>query len=67
LAKPAFYTNESVHIAVAEGIKRRGLKALTARDAGNLGLSDKEHLELLKVFNFLKSLLFYARTYHCLL
>jgi len=66
LAKPAFYTNESVHIAVAEGLKRRGLKALTARDAGNLGLSDKEQLEL-KVFNFLKSLLFYARTYHCLL
>jgi len=42
LAKPAFYTNESIHIAVAEGLKRRGLKALTARDAGNLGLSDKE-------------------------
>ena len=48
MAKPAFYTNESVHIAVAEGLKRRGLKALTARDAGNLGLSDKEQLEYAK-------------------
>jgi len=48
LAKPAFYTNESVHIAVAEGLKRRGLKALTARDAGNLGLSDEEQLKYAK-------------------
>jgi len=48
LAKPAFYTNESVRIAVAEGLKRRGLKALTARDKGNLGLSDKEQLEYAK-------------------
>lgn len=48
MAKPSFYTNESVHIAVAEGLKRRGLKALTARDAGNLGLSDEEHLEYAK-------------------
>jgi predicted nuclease of predicted toxin-antitoxin system len=49
LAKPAFYTNESVHIAVAEGLKRRGLKALTARDTGNLRLSDVEQLEYAKV------------------
>jgi len=48
LAKPAFYTNESVHIAVAEGLKRRGLKALTARDAGNLGLPDEEQLKYAK-------------------
>jgi len=48
LAKLSFYTNEGVHIAVAEGLKRRGLKASTAREAGNLGLSDKEQLEYAK-------------------
>lgn len=45
MAKLIFYTNESVHITVAEGLKRRGLKALTARDAGNLGLSDEEQIK----------------------
>ena len=38
------YTNESVPVAVAEGLKRRGVDAFTARDAGNLGLSDEEQL-----------------------
>lgn len=45
MAKLVFYTNESVNIAVAEGLKRRGVKVITARDTGNLGLSDKEQLE----------------------
>jgi predicted nuclease of predicted toxin-antitoxin system len=48
LAKLAFYTNESVHIAVAEGLKRRDIYTLTAREAGNLGLSDEEQLEYAK-------------------
>lgn len=39
------YTNESVDIAIAEGLKRRGVQAWSARDAGNLGLTDKEQLE----------------------
>jgi len=39
------YTNESVDIAIAEGLKRRGIQAWSARDAGNLGLTDKEQLE----------------------
>ncbi len=38
------YTNESVSVAVAEGLKRRGVDAFTARDVGNLGLSDEEQL-----------------------
>ena len=38
------YTNESVDIAIAE-LKRRGVQAWSARDAGNLGLTDKEQLE----------------------
>ena len=40
----AFYTDESVSVAVAEGLKRRGVNALSSRDAGNLGLSDEEQL-----------------------
>jgi len=45
VAKLVFYTNESVNVAVAEGLKRRGVKVVSARDAGNLGLSDKEQLD----------------------
>jgi predicted nuclease of predicted toxin-antitoxin system len=48
LGKLVFYTNESVNLAVAEGLKRRGVKVITARDAGNLGLSDDEQLEYAK-------------------
>jgi len=39
------YTDESVHTAVAEGLRRRGMDAWSARDAGNLGLSDEDQLE----------------------
>lgn len=45
MAKLAFYTDESVNVAVTEGLKRRGIKAISTRDAKNLGLSDKEQLE----------------------
>ena len=38
------YTNESVPVAIAEGLKRRGVDVYTARDAGNLGLSDEAQL-----------------------
>ncbi len=44
MTKLAFYTDESVNIAVAEGLKRRGIKAISTRDANNRGLSDKEQL-----------------------
>jgi predicted nuclease of predicted toxin-antitoxin system len=30
---------------VAEGLKRRAVKVITARDVGNLGLSDEDQLE----------------------
>ncbi|MCP4428647.1 MAG: hypothetical protein GY803_29525 [Chloroflexi bacterium] len=39
------YTNESVPVAVAAGLKRRGIDAVSARDSGNLGLSDPDQLE----------------------
>ena len=39
------YTNENIPIAVSEGLKRRDIEAFSARDHGNLGLSDEEHLK----------------------
>lgn len=39
------YTDENVDVAVAEGLRRRGIDAWSARDVGNLGLSDEEQLE----------------------
>lgn len=45
MAKLRIYTNESVHVEVAEGLKRRGIEAWSARDAGNLGLCDVAQLE----------------------
>jgi predicted nuclease of predicted toxin-antitoxin system len=38
------YTNESVDVAIAEGLKRRGVDAFSARDTGNLGLTDEGQL-----------------------
>ena len=38
------YTDESVDVAVAQGLKRRGINAWSARDSGNLGLSDEQQL-----------------------
>lgn len=45
MARLRIYTNESVHVAVAIGLKRRGVDAWSARDVGNLGLSDEEQLQ----------------------
>ena len=39
------YADESVNVAIVEGLKRRGVDAFSARDAGKLGLSDEEQLE----------------------
>ena len=39
------YADESVNVTIVEGLKRRGIDAFSARDAGNLGLTDKEQLE----------------------
>ena len=52
MSKIAFYTNESVNVAISEGLKRRGIKILAARDAGNLGLSDEEQLNYAAKNNF---------------
>lgn len=39
------YADESVNVAVPEGLKRRGIIALSARDLDKLGLTDEEQLE----------------------
>ncbi|MBI4378675.1 MAG: DUF5615 family PIN-like protein [Nitrospinae bacterium] len=44
MAKLKFYLNESVNIAVANGLIRRDVEAISAKNVGNLGLSDEEQL-----------------------
>lgn len=45
------YINESVPVAIVAGLKRRGIDAFSARDSGNLGLSDPEQLQFAHVQN----------------
>lgn len=44
MGKIRIYTNESVDVVIADGLKRRGVDAFSARDSGNLGLTDEEQL-----------------------
>lgn len=50
--KLRFYLDESVHDTIADGLKRRGVDAKSAKDAGNLGLSDEEQLKYAIKNNF---------------
>ncbi|MFZ3090456.1 MAG: DUF5615 family PIN-like protein [Nitrospirota bacterium] len=52
MAKLKFYLDESVNIAVVDGLRRRGIDTLSAKDAGNLGLSDEEQIKYAKANNF---------------
>lgn len=52
MAKLAIYIDESVNVAVVEGLKRRGIEVISARDADNLGLSDKEQIKYATKNNF---------------
>lgn len=47
-----FYLDESVDVTIANGLIRRDVEVLTAKDAGNLGLSDKEQLDYARKNNF---------------
>jgi len=38
------YTDESVDVAIAQGLQRRGIEAFSARDCDKLGLTDEEQL-----------------------
>lgn len=39
------YSDEDVNIAITEGLKRRGIKAFSCQEVGNIGLTDEEQLE----------------------
>jgi len=56
MPKVRIYINESVNVAIAEGLKRRGIDAFSARDMGTLGLTDEEQL----LFAKKKSYYFYS-------
>ena len=45
LQRIKIYTNESVQVAIAEGLKRRGIDARSCRDIGNYGLTDEQQLD----------------------
>ena len=38
------YTDESVDVAITDGLQRRGVEAFSARDRDKLGLADEEQL-----------------------
>ena len=42
------YTDESVDVAIAQGLQRRGVEAFSARDRDRLGLTDEEQLAFAK-------------------
>jgi len=42
------YTDESVDVAIAHGLQRRGVEAFSARDRDRLGLTDEEQLAFAK-------------------
>lgn len=45
MAKLKIYTDENVDIRVAEGLRRRGIKAISAIEKGMIGSTDIEHFK----------------------
>lgn len=45
MAALRIYADENVNPAIVHGLRRRGVQAWSAVEAGNLGLSDEEQLE----------------------
>jgi predicted nuclease of predicted toxin-antitoxin system len=45
LAKLKIYIDENVDVRVAEGLRRRGIKAFSAIEKGKTGISDMEHFQ----------------------
>ncbi len=39
------YTDENVDVRIAEGLKKRGIKAFSAIEQGVTGVADTEHFE----------------------
>lgn len=38
------YSDEGVNIAITEGLKRRGMKAISCQEVDNIGLTDEEQI-----------------------
>lgn len=45
MAKLKIYTDENVDVCVAEGLRRRGIKAFSAIEKGMVGIADIEHFK----------------------
>jgi predicted nuclease of predicted toxin-antitoxin system len=45
LARLKIYTDENVDVRIAEGLKRRGIKAFSAHEKDMIGASDIEHFK----------------------
>lgn len=43
MARLKIYTDENVDVRVAEGLRKRGIKAFSAVEKGLMGVSDMEH------------------------
>jgi hypothetical protein len=39
------YSDEDVNIAITEGLKRRGIRANSCQEAGNIGLTDEDQIK----------------------
>ncbi len=48
MAKLRIYTDENVDVRVAEGLRRRGINAFSARERRSLGAKDEQHFERAK-------------------
>jgi len=40
------YADESVNVAIVEGLKRRGVEAFSPKDINKLGLTDEQQIEV---------------------
>ncbi len=45
MARLKIYTDENVDIRIAEGLRRREIKAFSAHGKGMIGVSDEEHFQ----------------------
>jgi len=48
LGRLRIYIDENVDVRVAEGLRRRGIDAFSAREKGTLGIKDEQHFEKAK-------------------
>ena len=55
MARLKIYTDENVDIRIAEGLKRRGVKAFSAYEKGMTGSADVEHF---KYASYIKAVIF---------